>query len=174
VELWFAAFGSEEVGQRGSTFFVQQHKAELLAKDAYFVNLECTGGGNILLLATAETMCVPPVKHHPEVYNLLKDASRRVMIRRQTIRSELTQGYTDAEPFSRYGLKACSIVGLMMDGFPMLWHINSDVPDNLHPGCMRDVMEIAIKAVEMRQANLDGDICSTGSDSEIPCADSEL
>jgi hypothetical protein len=174
IELWFAAFGSEEAGQRGSTYFVQHHKEELLAKDAYFVNLESIGGANILLFATAETMCIPPIQHQPEVYNLLKDASRKVMIRRQTVRSELTQGYTDAEPFSRYGIKATSMVGLMVDGFPMLWHIESDTPENIHPGCMRDVMEIVIKAVEMRQVNLEHALGSSGSDSEVVYSDYHL
>jgi hypothetical protein len=174
IELWFIAFGCEEVGERGSTDFVLKHKQELLDKDAYVVNLECTGGGNILLLATSETMCIPPVKHHPEVYNLLKDASRKVMIRRQTIRSDLTQGYTDAEAFSRHGVKASSIVGLMVDGFPMLWHIETDTPDNLHPGCMRDVMEIAIKAVEMRETQLSTEMCASGNDSEIPCEEEDF
>ncbi len=169
IELWFIAFGSEEVGQRGSTNFVKNHKAELLEKDAYVVNFESIGGGNILLFATAETMCMPHVKHHPEVYNLLKDASRKVMIRRQTVRSEMTQGYTDAEPFSRYGVKATSIVGLMVDGFPMLWHIGTDVPDNIHPGCMRDVMEVAIKAVELRQDEVNTGMCASGSDTDVTC-----
>ena len=89
------------------------------------------------------------------------------MIRRQTVRSELSQGYTDAEPFSRYGIKASSILGLMVDGFPMLWHIDTDTPENLHPGCMRDVMEIAIKAVEMRQYNLSSVICASGLDKGV-------
>ena len=53
------------MGEEGSTDFVLKHKQELLDKDAYVVNLECTRGGNILYLATSETMCIPPVKHHP-------------------------------------------------------------------------------------------------------------
>jgi Zn-dependent M28 family amino/carboxypeptidase len=150
TELWFVAFGCEEAGQRGSTNFALQHKQEMIDKDAYFVNLESIGGGTFLLFATEETMCIPHIKHNPDVYNLLKDASRYVFTRRQSLRSPLTQGYTDAEAFSRIGIKASTILGLMLDGFPMLWHIKTDIPDNIRPGCMRDAMEICIKAVQIR------------------------
>jgi hypothetical protein len=149
TEIWCIAFGAEEAGQRGSTDFVLRHQNELLEKDAYVVNFESIGGGTFLLLATKETMCIPPVKHHSEVYNLLKEASQFVDVRRQVHRSELIQGYTDAEPFSRYGVKATSIVGLKPDGFPALWHIETDTPESIDFDCMRDCLEISIKAVKL-------------------------
>jgi hypothetical protein len=149
IELWFVAFGAEEAGQRGSTEFVLRHREELHEKDAYIINLECVGGGTYLLLATKETMCIPPVPHQSEVYNLLKEASLFVDVHRQVHRSDLVQGYTDAEPFSRYGIKATSIVGLMPDGFPKLWHIETDTPENIDYDCMRDAVEICIKAVKI-------------------------
>ena len=42
----------------------------------------------------------------------------------------------------------------------MLWHIGTDVPYNIHPGCMRDVMEVAIKAVELRQDEVNTGMCA--------------
>jgi hypothetical protein len=161
TELWFVAFGSEEAGQRGSTHFAKTHFDELNRMGAYVINLESIGGGNFLLFATAEIMCMPHIPHHQDVYNLLKEASRQVVIRRQCVRSELSQGYTDAEPFSRLGLKASSILGLMLDGFPLLWHIETDTPDNLHPGCMRDALEVCIKAVELRDKELGSSTIAT-------------
>ena len=70
------------------------------------------------------------------------------------------QGFTDAEPFSRYGVKATSILGLMPDAFPMLWHIESDTPDNIDFECMQDVMEMAIKAVELRENQINQNLGS--------------
>ena len=73
-------------------------------------------------------MCIPPVHHSPKVYNLLKEASDNCLIHHKCVVSKMEQGYTDAEPFSRYGVKASNISGLMLDGFPSTWHVDEDTP----------------------------------------------
>ena len=64
----------------------------------------------------------------------------KLMIRRQTVRSEMTQGYTDAEPFSRYGVK--SNINCRLDGgsFSDPLAYRAGVSDNIHPGCMRGIL----------------------------------
>lgn len=150
TELWFVAFGAEENGQRGSTEFALRHKAELLKKDGYLINYECVGGADYLVLVTSENMKIPPCKHSEHVYNLLKAASMRCELNRQCLRTSLKMGYTDAEGFSRSGLKASTVIGLMADGFPIRWHVPDDVPENIEWDCIRDSLEIGISAVELR------------------------
>ena len=56
----------------------------------------------------------------------------------------------------------------------MLWHIETDTPIIFIGVVWRDVMEIAIKAVEMRETQLSTEMCASGNDSEIPCEEKIL
>jgi hypothetical protein len=144
IEIWTTIFGCEEAGQRGSTAFALTHYDELRNKDAYCLNYESCGSGEKITIATAEKNT--GLLHHPDAYNSLFKASKKLKTEIPVRVEPMTDGFSDSEPFSRYKVaKSTTILGFDLDDVPHIWHMTSDIPENIEAKNVKQNVEMGIQ-----------------------------
>lgn len=116
------AFGSEETGLRGSTAYVLKHREELLKENAVCINADGIIALEYVNIIKAEPACW--VKHDEATTVLLQEVFKINGVNAK--RSTLPIGATDAGSFSRYGIKATSIVAQPLDGLHPTYHTRLD------------------------------------------------
>lgn len=122
------AFGSEETGLRGSTAYVLRHREELLNENAVCVNADGIIAVEHTNVIKAEPACW--VSHDKETAAELQATFQANGI--QAKLNTLPIGATDAASFSRYGIKAVSIVSQPLNGLHPTYHTRLDTIDWLN------------------------------------------
>jgi hypothetical protein len=163
TEVWVAAFGSEEVGLKGSAAFARAHRADLQAVRATIVNLECLGQTGKLRVLTGERVSL--TRHSERAVSLVEEAAVEagVSIHRQL----LGPGLTDATSFSRGGLEATTLIRLADDGFLDHYHTTADRPESVAEGNLVEALAVCREVVRALDGPVELDEVDDPS-SEVP------
>lgn len=135
------AFGSEETGLRGSTAYVLRHRDELLKENAVCVNADGIIALEHINVVKAEPACW--VNHDKETAQQLQATFKAQGIDAKL--STLPIGATDAASFSRYGLKAVSIVAQPLNGLHPTYHTRLDTIDWLSQDALEKTSSVMAK-----------------------------
>jgi len=141
VEALFVSFGSEEPGLKGSRRFVEMHPS--IAKNAYLINLEMLGAGELFIDVKEKSI---GVKHSKELAEIVMKAGERVGLKMDTV--ALPYGDTDAASFSRKGFHAITIIALSPRLELMKWHLPDDVPENISEENLQKALKLCKAVLE--------------------------
>ena len=141
VEALFVSFGSEEPGLKGSRRFVEMHPS--IAKNAYLINLEMLGAGELFIDVKEKSI---GVKHSKELAEIVMKAGERVGLKVDTV--ALPYGDTDAASFSRKGFHAITIIALSPRLELMKWHLPDDVPENISEENLQKALKLCKAVLE--------------------------
>jgi hypothetical protein len=143
TEIWLVSFSGEE-NMRGSKRFVKRNYQELKEKNAMLFNLEVLSGDEFLL-ATAEPFFL--VKHSEKVIVRIKKAADNINL---SLRVEsLPFAGSDAANFSRKGLDAAVLFGIVNGGLFPHWHSVEDTPEKIDGSALVKVMELVVEFIRV-------------------------
>lgn len=148
TELYLVATGAEEVGMVGMLSFVKEH--EELLKDAFIINLDNCGTGNVSYIIE-EGM----IKKYPADHTMvaLADLLSKEKITRVTPKVFTTMSTDALVPLAR-GYRAMSIMAFDDREILPNWHWETDVFENVQPQTVERAYEFAsemIKAIDAKK-----------------------
>ncbi len=132
--------GGEEAGIRGSLAYTRRHKEELLKVDTVFIILDTMREIEHLEIFTRGQNSIQ--RNSKAVGDLLLEAGKNCGIPLPEL--TLFVGATDAEAFSRYGIKACAFCGVNRN--PRLYyHTRFDTWDNISEECIKLSLDVCME-----------------------------
>ena len=140
-DIWFVATGASEDGHAGIKAFLDAHRRDI--RGAYLVNLECVGAGSLAVYAREGLY--DRRRSDRRLVRLLGDIARDLHIPFDTAMCDW--GETDATPALRARVRAVTIVGLDGNDQPAYSHTIDDVPENVNPGQVEDVVRIVTEVI---------------------------
>ncbi len=143
TEVWLVSFSGEE-NMRGSKRFVERNFQELKEKNAMLFNLEVLSGDEFLL-ATAEPFFL--AKHSEKVIERIKKAANNINLPLRV--EKLPFAGSDAANFSRKGLDAAVLFGIVNGGLFPHWHSVEDTPEKIDGDALVKVVELVIEFVKV-------------------------
>jgi len=149
TEVWLVSFGAEEPANRGARAFVKEHFLKL--ENAYLVNMDMVGQkGN---LVTIKKELDVGEKHSEELINIILKAaaSRKIPMKPYTI----IFGSTDATPFSRKKIEACSLMRFDERGLPQYVHNSKDGPESIIPEHLSETRDICLEVIDYFESETD-------------------
>jgi hypothetical protein len=147
TEIWLVSFSGEE-NMRGSKRFVKRNYKELKEKNAMLFNLEVLSGDEFLL-ATAEPFFL--AKHSEKVIERIKKAANNINL---PLRVQILPfAGSDAANFSRKGLDAAVLFGIVNGGLFPYWHSVEDTPEKIDGAALEKVVELAVEFVRVVDQN---------------------
>jgi hypothetical protein len=162
VEIIIASMGSEEIGDRGAKYFVEQH-GDLL-KDSYGFVLDDTGAGNKLYIIEGDWMhqttysseVITRMEKAVDLYKKENPDAAPVGKRRNAL------GSSDACMYIKGGYKASFLVGVQefesgkkKISKPPHWHSIHDTWQNISKKMLKDSIGIALKFVKIVDKEFD-------------------
>lgn len=127
----------EECGLRGAMAFAERHKQELLDSDTLVLAADTFHDKAQLKVYHRGINFLQ--KNSPEVCALLREAGHQCGI--ELPNADFYPGATDAEAFSRFGIKAAAICASPVSTGPY-YHTRYDAPDSLSPACIETATNI--------------------------------
>lgn len=126
IEVWINAYGCEEIGSKGSKFFVKEYFNEI--KNARIINLDMIGyKESPLLIIKSEILGL--VKMDRDLIGLVKKSASFCDI---NVKLSSSMAYTDSLSFSRKGLSAVSISSKPQSSKEFYYHTRDDVIEKLN------------------------------------------
>jgi hypothetical protein len=135
--------GGEESGLRGALHFARNHKNELEQIETIFIALDTLRETNQLQVYTDRQNGLQ--KNCKEIGNLLQQAGKACGYTIPVAKPY--PGATDAEAFSRFGLKSCGFCGLDHNIQPY-YHTRCDTWTNISPECLEVTFNICREAIK--------------------------
>lgn len=134
------SFGSEETGLKGSDAFAKRHKDELLAENAFLINLDGILDIDNMYIIKKELSLAQ--NHHEGLINRLGGVFEKHDLEKKL--GVIPIGASDAASFSRLGLPAVSIVGLPMDSLHPTYHTRLDTIDCLSNDTLTKMAKVLV------------------------------
>lgn len=138
----------EECGLRGAMAFAERHKQDLLASNTIVLAADTFHDKDQLMVYGRGINFTQ--KNSPEVCEMLREAGRGCGISLPD--AGWYPGATDAEAFSRNGIKAAALCG-SPHGTGPYYHTRYDAPESLSPECIEaatDILREFLKVVDER------------------------
>jgi len=137
IELWLGSFGSEECGERGSHYFVQEYGDRQSAlKNAIAVIPESVGAGDHLHIILEEKMHF--AKHDPDLcakvhsgFLAYHQKHPQLMNLQTIVMKSLPFAASDAGRFAHAGIPSAMIIAFDDTNKPPNYHMTGDRPENL-------------------------------------------
>jgi hypothetical protein len=150
IEIIIGSMGSEEIGDRGAKFFVDNH-GDLL-KDCYAFIIDSAGTGDKIYIVEKDKMHL--TTYSPEVVELIEKAYELHKQENPNIikceRGGLALGSSDACMYSKAGYKASFIITIGEKlNKPPHWHSVTDTWQNIEKKVLKDIIGICLKFVEI-------------------------
>ena len=136
--------GSEEAGLRGALDFARKHKAEFEKTETVFIALDTLRETQQLKVYTNGQNGLQ--KNCKKVGRLLQEAAAYCGL--DIAQAKPYPGATDAEAFSRYGLKSCGLCGVDHN-IQTYYHTRHDTWTNISEDCLSASLSICMKAVDL-------------------------
>ena len=140
-DVWFVATGASEAEHGGMKAFLDAHRRDI--RGAFLINLECVGAGTLSVyvregLATHR-------RADRRLVRLIGDVARDLHIKVDTAMCDWTE--TDAATAMKARVRSATIVGLDDSDLPALSHTVDDVPENVSPKQVYDVVRIITEVI---------------------------
>ena len=143
TEIWLVSFSGEE-NMRASKRFVNKYYNELKEKNAMLFNLEVLSGDEFLL-ATAEPFFL--AKHSKRVIEKVEKAADNINLPLRI--QPLPFAGSDAANFSRKGLDAAVLFGIVNNGLFPHWHSVEDTPEKIDGEALEKAVELVVEFVRV-------------------------
>ena len=140
----------EESGLRGALSYAKQHQKELLDSNTIVVALDTIHDPKELAIYHRGVNFIQ--KNSPEVCALIESAAQSCDLHMPY--TDFYPGATDAEAFSRYGIKAAAICAVQHSP-TTYYHTRYDSCDNINPECIyitQNLVKTAIQLYDERAA----------------------
>ena len=125
IEIWINGYGCEEIGSKGSKFFVKEHYNEI--KDAKVINFDMIGyRDSPLVILKSEILGLIKMNNH-----LIELIKKSALLNDINIKLSSSMAYTDSLSFSRQGLSAVSISSKPQSSKEFYYHTRNDIFENL-------------------------------------------
>ena len=141
----------EESGLRGAVAFAKQHRTELIDGHAIVIALDTIHDPKELAIYHRGVNFIQ--KNDTEVCQLLKEAAKQSDM--DLPYTDFYPGATDAEAFSRYGIKAAALCAVQHSPTDY-YHTRHDSWDNLNPECIDLTQAIVKNAIQRFDAQAKG------------------
>lgn len=140
-DVWFVATGASEAEHGGMKAFLDAHRRDI--RGAFLINLECVGAGTLSVyvregLATRR-------RADRRLVRLIGDVARDLHIKVDNAMCDWTE--TDAATAMKARVRSATIVGLDDSDLPALSHTVDDVPENVNPKQVYDVVRIITEVI---------------------------
>jgi len=151
TEIWICSQGSEEVGDRGASYFVKKYGDQGYLDNAYNIVLECCGAGEAILLVEKDM--------HKKVYS--KEINEKLKIAYENVKRQnpnifdlkvdrLKIGACDAGSYIEEGYKATGIFGTEKNKNKAVnWHSTEDRPANISKKVLNYFLLICFEIVNI-------------------------
>ncbi len=136
--------GGEEAGIRGSLEFARKHKDEMNEVETVFIAMDTLSEVDKLAVYSRGQNWTQ--KNCARVASLIKSAGSHIGLNIKD--GGFFTGATDAEGFSRYGLRSCGLCGVDHNPRPY-YHTRHDTHDNIDTECIEASLELCIKTAEL-------------------------
>ncbi len=142
TEVWINAYGCEEIGSKGSKFFVKKYFNTI--KKAKVINLDMVGYKNS-----------PVLIHKSEILGLVKmdynlifliDKLTKILNIKTKISSSMT--YTDSLSFARKHISTVSMSSLPQSSKELYYHTRNDIIENIDFKNLVNVYKICIDLIK--------------------------
>ena len=140
-DIWFVATGASEQEHSGMKAFIDAHRRDI--RGAFLVNLECVGAGDLAVYAREGLS--NNRRADRRLVRMVSDIARDLHIGMDTAMCDWDE--TDAASAMRARVRAVSIVGLDENGLPAFSHTLDDVPENVNPDQVDDVVRIVTEII---------------------------
>lgn len=126
VEVWINAYGCEEIGSKGSKFFIKEYFNEI--KNARIINLDMIGyKESPLYIIKSEILGL--IKMDQDLIDLVKKSALNYDI---NVKLSSSMAYTDSLSFSRKDLSTVSISSKPQSSKEFYYHTRDDVIEKLN------------------------------------------
>ena len=156
IEIVIASMGSEEIGDRGAKYFVEQHGDLLRNSFAYVI--DDAGTGNKFYIIEKDfmhrtTYSPEVIKRMEKAYEIYKKENPEVA---PLGKRKIPLGSSDACMYIKGGFKSSFIIGVQESesdskkiSKPPHWHSTRDTWQNISKKMLKDGIGIALKFVEL-------------------------
>ena len=134
----------EESGLRGAIEYVRQHQKELIDSHTIVIALDTIHDPKELAIYHRGINFTQ--KNSPEVCSLIESAAKACDLHLPY--TDFYPGATDAEAFSRYGIKAAAICAVQHSP-TTYYHTRRDSWDNINPECIGITQELVKTAIQL-------------------------
>ena len=134
----------EESGLRGAIAYARQHQKELIDSNSIVIAIDTIHDPKELAIYHRGVNFTQ--KNSPEVCSLLESAAQACDIHLPY--TDFYPGATDAEAFSRYGIKAAAICAVQHSP-TTYYHTRRDSWDNINPECIGITQELVKTAIQL-------------------------
>lgn len=140
-DIWFVATGASASGHSGIKAFLDAHRRDI--RGAFLINLECVGAGDLAVYGREGIR--NSKKADRRLVRMVLDVARDLHIGVDTANCDWNE--TDAASAMRARVRSVSIVGLDPDNLPALSQTADDVPENVNPDQVDDVVRIVTEVI---------------------------
>ncbi len=142
TEVWINAYGCEEIGSKGSKFFVKKYFNAI--KKAKVINLDMVGYKNSpVLIHKSEILGL--VKMDYNLIDLINKIAKNLNIKTKICSSK---AYTDSLSFSRKQISTVSMSSMPQSSKELYYHTRNDVIENLDFKNLVNVYKICIDLIK--------------------------
>jgi len=142
TEVWINAYGCEEIGAKGSKFFVKKYFNAI--KKAKVINLDMVGYKNSpILIHKSEILGL--VRMDYNLIELLNKSAKNLNIKTKISSS---MAYTDSLSFARKQISTVSMSSIPQSSKELYYHTRNDVIDNLDFKNLAKVYMICIDLIK--------------------------
>jgi hypothetical protein len=145
TEIRLLSFGCEEAGTRGSRAYVRDHKAELKAADAVFINFESIYDPEIEIFTGDRN---GTIRNSPEIVDALVQAAVDEQVPIRVSPFPFAGGATDALSFREKGIRAGCLFGMRVPSqMVRFYHQPADNYDIVNPQALDNALRIALEYI---------------------------
>ncbi len=142
TEVWIIAYGCEEIGSKGSKFFVKKYYNAI--KKAKVINLDMVGYKNSpVLIHKSEILGLARMDYN--LIDLINKVAKNLNIKTKI---SSIMAYTDSLSFARKQISAVSLSSVPQSSKELYYHTRNDVIENLDFKNLANVYKICIDLIK--------------------------
>ena len=142
TELWISAYGCEEIGAKGSKFFVKKYFN--IIENAKVINLDMVGyKSSPILIHKSEILGL--VKMDNYLIELIRDLAKKLNM---NVKIASSMAYTDSLSFARKKVRAASMSSIPQSFKEFYYHTRNDVIENIDFKNLINVYKICINLIK--------------------------
>ncbi len=140
-DIWFVATGASEVGHAGIRAFIDEHRRDI--RGSFLVNLDSIGAGTLSMLVR-EGMSAPR-RADRRLVRMIGDIANDLHVKLDTAMYNFDERESATTMRSR--IRSVTIAGLDDNDLPAYSHTANDVPENVDPKQVSDVVRIITELI---------------------------
>lgn len=140
-DIWFVATGSSEYDHAGIKAFMEEHRKDI--RGAFLVNLDCVGAGGLSIIVREGLHA--PRRADRRLVRMISGIAQDLHIQLDT--AMFNWGECESATSMRSRIRSVTIAGLDENNLPALSHSANDLPENVDPKQVSDVVRIVTELI---------------------------